>query len=214
MLFAVLSSAQANLVFNISEKNGNVRIDYSGTLDMSGMSFTDTNNALEEHSLRYITSSIPIFTPFTGFINLINAPGSRADLRTFSNPFSSGPSVYFSNNVVPVSSFGGTSIYLPTISSHINATLRFDPLDFVGNVWTGSGFLQWNNTTTALLGINTSPKTWVINNTAANTITMSLSPVPEPSSIILLVIGVAMIITRNQSFKRYASIQGLEQKNL
>ncbi len=73
----------------------NVRIEYSGTLDMSGVAFTDSNLSLAEHVLRFSTPSIG--QPFTTIINLYNPPPS---LRTYTGAFSSAPGVYYSGNIV------------------------------------------------------------------------------------------------------------------
>ena len=180
--------ADANLFLQFSEVGGNVRLDYQGTLDLTGLTFS-TADSLAEHRIRLVTPIGGNVTPYTAIINL-NAGTTRA----YSSPFASGPSVPFTTQTTPAaSSSGGNSLHLPTLSTAQNATLRFDVADFNVNtpdIWTGAGFMQWDNTTLAAMGVDVSPKTWVLNNAAGDRITLGIAAVPEPSSLVLL--GVAV----------------------
>ncbi len=62
------SQCHADLIVNVVEAAGNVRIECSGTLDMSLVAFTDTNVSTEEHSRRFTSPSFG--QPFTTIVNL------------------------------------------------------------------------------------------------------------------------------------------------
>lgn len=209
LLLSLFTSSQsrADVTVNVFDTGGNVRIEYSGTLDMSAVSFVDANVSLEEHRLRYSTP--PFGQPFNSIIQLYNPP---ALLRTYTNAFSSAPGVYYIGNALVANSFGGNSLFLPTSSINSNATLRFDPADFgqAGNgvdIWSGSGFLQFDNTSIGALGINTATKTWVINNAAANRITMTVSAAPEPQSAFLLVTGIGLVALQSYRNRKRSAVR-------
>lgn len=187
-LCTIGNRANADLMLQFSEVGGNVRLDYQGTLDLTGLTFS-TVQSLAERRIRLVAPIGGNVAPYTAIINL-----NAGTTREYSSPFASGPSVPFTTQTTPpASSSGGNSLHLPTISTAQNATLRFDVADFNVNtpdIWTGAGFMQWNNTTLAAMGIDASPKTWVLNNAAGNRITLGITAVPEPSSLVLL--GVAV----------------------
>ncbi|BDC52710.1 hypothetical protein F183_A50250 [Bryobacterales bacterium F-183] len=170
------------MTFHFSETGGNVRLEYSGTLNLAGLSYIDGLTSVEEHRLR-------LLTPINGTsYNAIIQLGDGTQLRTFTSAFSSAPGVYYIGSALVATSYGGNAIVLPTSSLAQNATLRFAQSDIVNDAWTGSGFMQWDGTTFAAWGIDTATKTWVLNNAAANKIIMTfgsapVATVPEPSSM-------------------------------
>lgn len=193
LLGLIATQAEAVITITWSEAGGNVRLDYSGTLDLTGLAF-DEVAAIEEHRIRRVQPTpASINPPFTALINLYQSPVDSSgnlvrDLRTFASVFASAPGTYAGGFTPAATSFGGSALYLPTASTSDPANLRFKASDITGDVWSGSGFLQWDNTTLAALAIDASPKTWVLNGTG-DQIIMSVSAVPEPASAMLLASG-------------------------
>lgn len=184
------SKAEANLInITVSEAGGHVRLEYQGTLDLSGMAYL-IQNSLDEHNIRASFDSFNNDSPYTSIINLYNSP-----IRAYQSPFASSPVSYFShpifNSTPTATSYGGNAFLLATASVTANANVRFAAADFTGDVWTGAGFMQWDNTTLAALGVDASPKTWVLTN--GGIITMRTIEVPEPSSLMLLGIGASSL---------------------
>jgi hypothetical protein len=189
LLFSTLvcSQAYADVTFNLVETAGNVRLEYSGTLNLAGLSYFDGVLPTEEHRLRLVSVSAGPGSNYNAIVQLY----AGSPIRTFTNAFSSAPGVYYTGNALQPSSYGGNAIFLPTSSLATNATLRFAQSDILNDTWTGSGFMQWDGTTIAALGIDPSSRTWILNNAAANKITMGVvsapvSAVPEPTSTIWL----------------------------
>lgn len=187
-----LFSAKAEAGFiniTVSEAGGHVRLEYQGNLDLSGMAYL-TQDSSDEHVIRVSFDSFNHDSPYTSIINLYN---SR--VRSYQSPFASSPGSYFSRpnftSTPTATSYGGNAFYLATASVTSTANIRFAAADFTGDVWTGAGFMQWNNTTLAALGVDASPKTWVLTN--GDIITMGIVAVPEPSSLMLWGIGTSTL---------------------
>lgn len=197
VLCCTATKAEAGIIFNFSEFGGNVRMEYQGTLNLSGMAY-DTVSAVGDHRIRQVFG----FAPFAAIINVYQSPtdvnGNLVPtLRAYSSPFSSSPGIFISGITPLATTFGGNAIILPTTSISPSATLRLAQADFNGDVWTGAGFMQWDNTTLATLGIDASPKNWVLTN--GETITMGIVAVPEPSGLVLWSIGISgLALTRRR----------------
>ncbi|MDX1926973.1 MAG: hypothetical protein SFV81_10660 [Pirellulaceae bacterium] len=197
------TKADAGIIFSFSEFGGNVRMEYQGTLNLSGMAY-GTVSAIEEHRIRHVQG----FAPFAAIVHVYQSPtdvngNSVRTLRAYSSPFSSTPGIFVSGITPEATTFGGNAIILPTTSISPSATLRLAQADFNGDVWTGAGFMQWDNTTLANLQIDASPKTWVLTN--GETITMGITAIPEPSSLVLWCVGItALAVTRRQHCVRLA----------
>lgn len=177
-----------------SERAGHVRLEYQGSLDLTSMAGNSfVFNSLDEHNVRSVFSPIDDL-PYTAIINLYDSTLPNVSrIRAYFSPFVSAPGTFFSHGIFSstptATSYGGNAFLLATASTAANANLRFADADIVNNVWTGAGFMQWDNTTLATLGIDASPKTWLLRN--GDTITMGMAPVPEPSSLMLWGLGMA-----------------------
>lgn len=190
LLGSVATQAGAVITITLSEAGGNVRMDYSGTLDLTGLPHFNVSS-LNQHDIHLV--STPIDT-FTALVNLYASPvdinhNPIADVRAYTSAFASAPGTYTTSSTGPATSSGGNAFFLPTDSIWSTATLRFRSADIVGDVWSGSGFLQWNNTTFSALTIDPSPKVWVLKG-AGDRITMGLAPVPEPGTAALWAAGI------------------------
>lgn len=176
LCFCLLLTSQthASLIVNAWEtESGHVRLEYDGSLNVADLTVS-TIDTFEDHALRrFFGGVISNMTP-------TNMGGS-----SFSSAYSATPTVWKSGPVNVASSFGGTALVFNS-----SALLNVHIADIDDDVWSGTGFMQFDNTTLAGMGVNLSvDRVWTIDNTAANTITLRnfnpTSAVPEPSGLLL-----------------------------
>lgn len=172
----VSSQSHASLIMNAWETDsGHVRFEYDGTLDLTGLAAPDVVNTGDSHT---------IGARLGGFFR--NSSSSTLGGSAYSSIFSTSPAAWKTGTHI-ASSFGGNSLFLGSQGLIVHTA------DISDDVWSGSGFMQFDSTTLAGLGVDLSvDRIWTINNTAADTITLrnfnpsTASAVPEPSSLLLL----------------------------
>ncbi|MEM1296017.1 MAG: hypothetical protein AAGH89_11675 [Verrucomicrobiota bacterium] len=177
LLFCQRGVARADVVLTFVEREGNVRVSYEGELDLSGLSFEDTTPGTARHVIGRNTNdpqSLGIFA---------NTFAPAQGRRTYSSPFSSVPSAPWAlGATVAADEFGGDHLFFHNSAA---APLQLDPSNFIGSTWSGSGFMQFNDTTLADFGLRiTGEPTYVVNNAAADSI--RLTAIPEPGVAAML----------------------------
>jgi hypothetical protein len=169
-------AARAGVVVTISESGGNVVASGGGSLDLKDLTF--------ESSPPYTS---PILHPTFGDVRLgpsQNAGGLESSYTGISGPMSFGtggqsPQGTPSGSSVELDGFGG-AISVP--SSYVSGT----PLT------TGA---TWTNQTFASLGLTPGTYVWTWGTGSdADSYTLQIGAVPEPSSAVLAVLGTVAVI--------------------
>lgn len=183
-------SAWADIVITFSEAGNNVLASYEGTLDLSDLEFTSGNSAVDRHRIR----RVPNGTDAGTFINTFETQAGRV---SFSAPFSSIPTTaWMTGSDIDADSFGGNHFLLS--SGGTAAPLMLQSADLSGSMWSGSGFMEFENTTLAAMGIDLSSNpTWVVNNASADRI--SMTAVPEPTGLFAIVFIGFIVTARRRS---------------
>ncbi len=185
LLSACSRPAAADVIINFEEVGGNVRATYSGTLDLSGLSFTSGNSSLNVHRVGS-----------TGGGRFINSYPHGSGVNQYTDPFASVPDVWKTGSFVNVNGGHGGDHFV--VYNGGTNPLRLLASDITGTTWNGSGFLQWDSTTIAGLDLDLSvDRIWTLNNGSGDTITMSA--VPEPSAAASLgLIGAVFSLRRRR----------------
>lgn len=168
--------SSANILITVEEVGDDVVLQYSGTLDLASLtSFTTDTEDL--HRVRLSGTIVNEFATVGGG-------------TSFNDPFAPAPAAW-NSGPDPADSFSG-DLFSINLS---NLTLRTS--DITGTTWSGSGQMQWNNTDVDTLDWDLSiDRVWTLDNTAANTITLTL--VPEPTSFALLGLGTLLLARRKR----------------
>lgn len=164
LAWAVAGPAAADVLITVEEVGGNVVMNYAGTLDVSSLTtlVTDTE---DDHRVRLAGTIANEFATVGG--------GTE-----FNDPFVSQTDSWNSGADV-ADSFSG-SLFTLTLSNLLVRTT-----DITGSTWSGAGQLQWDNTDVAGLQWDLDEdRVWTLNNSAADTITLTV--IPEPGSLALL----------------------------
>lgn len=177
----VVTQSHASLIINAWETDsGHVRFEYDGTLDLTGLAAPNVVNTVDRHLNR--GSSGGLFV--NSFSSTLGGSNYRSAFSTAPAAWKTGPHA--------ASSFGGNSLSLDSLNLIVHTA------DISDDVWSGSGFMQFDSTTLAGMGVDLSvDRNWTIDNTAADTITLrnfnpsTASAVPEPSGLLLLGLCVA-----------------------
>ena len=174
ILFLATPCAYSDVIINVQETgDGHVTMNYSGTLDVSGLS---SSNGLIGNSHRIMSDGI-----------ILNGFGSAGNI--YSSPFSSTPGAWKTRGIQDSDSFSGDDFTI------FGSSMALATADITSDVWSGSGMMQWDNTDIATLQWDLSvDRVWTLNNTAANTITLTQTAVPEPSGFVCLgVVGLVAV---------------------
>jgi hypothetical protein len=168
LLTTVATPASSAIVMTAVESGDDVVISFSGTLDITGLTpfATDTFGS----SRMRATDS------------LIHFRGTTGSLDSYSSVFSSSPFSIGAGALTSATSSAG-DVAFGVSRSNLWLERNTD-----STFWqsTRSGSMTFANNTLAGLGITPGTYNWVLNNTAADTITLTATQaVPEPSSLVL-----------------------------
>lgn len=186
----VCRSAHPAVVISAIETGGDVLVSYSGTLDLSGLTFSNQNATSDAHQFQNNSLTASAF---------VNAFATTDGGTFYSNPFSSTPSTdWVSATTVEADIFSGNHLALFTGGTSPDP-LRLHSADVVGTTWSGAGFMQFNSTTLLGMGLDLSvDRVWTINNASADTIT--LTAIPEPGTPVFLgLFGTRLLFLRRRS---------------
>jgi len=189
LAFCVSRSAHPAVVISAIETGGDVLVSYSGTLDLSGLTFSTQNATSDAHQFQNSSGTASAF---------VNAFATTDGGSFYSNPFSSRPSTdWVSATTVEADIFSGNHLALFTGGTSPDP-LRLHSSDVVGTTWSGSGFMQFNSTTLVGIGLDLSvDRVWTINNATADTIT--LTAIPEPGTLVFLgLFGTRLVFVRRR----------------
>ncbi len=172
---AVHRPASAAIVMTANEIGSDVVFSYTGTLDITGM----TSASEMTIPASRVRASEPI-------VHFIDAFPSGANSDSYSSAFSSRPSNLgtTSTTVINAATSSATAVF-GTTGNTLYLDNRLTASDWLTT--TQSGSMTFQGKTLAGLGIVPGTYTWVLNNSAADTIT--LNAVPEPSSLMLVGAG-------------------------
>jgi hypothetical protein len=122
------------LLLTVDDTPSGVRLEYAGTLDVSGLSFSTSFGHSSLIGLRANDT-------------IIHVPNDGLAKRHFDNPFLQFPANdFFSGNLVTFTPVGST--LLLDGGPHLTSTpLQLSESDITSEVWTGSGFMQFGNAT-------------------------------------------------------------------
>jgi hypothetical protein len=174
---AVHRPASAAIVMTANEIGSDVVFSYTGTLNITGMT---SASEMTIPSSR-VRASGPI-------VHFKAAGPSGANSDSYSSPFSSRPSNLgtTSTSVITATTSSATAVF-GTTSDTLYLDNRLTASDWLT---TQSGSMTFQGKTLAGLGIVPGTYTWVLKNSAADTITLNASQaVPEPSSLMLVGAG-------------------------
>jgi hypothetical protein len=171
---AVHRPASAAIVMTANEIGSDVVFSYTGTLNITGMTSASEMTILSSR----VRASGPI-------VHFKAAGPSGANSDSYLSPFSSRPSNLgtTSTSVITATTSSATAVF-GTTSDTLFLDNRLTATDWLT---TQSGSMTFQGKTLAGLGIVPGTYTWVLNNSAADTIT--LNAVPEPSSLMLVGAG-------------------------
>ena len=181
----VSSQAHASLIVNAWETGGgNVRFEYDGSLNVA-----DLSGGIISGSDSHVINS----RSGGQFRNTFLKDNGTS---IFSSTFSTTPAAW-KTGFTPATTFGGTSLFFA-----VGGSLTVHTTDIVDDVWSGSGFMQFDGTTLAGMGVDLSvDRVWTINNTAADTITLRnfnpTSAVPEPRGLLLFCLCIVGLIGKS-----------------
>ncbi len=174
---AVHRPASAAIVMTANEIGSDVVFSYTGTLDITGMTSASEMTILSSR----VRASGPI-------VHFKAAGPSGANSDSYLSPFSSRPSNLgtTSTSVITATTSSATAVF-GTTSDTLYLDNRLTASDWLT---TQSGSMTFQGKTLAGLGIVPGTYTWVLKNSAADTITLNASQaVPEPSSLMLVGAG-------------------------
>ena len=180
VVIATTGQSQAGLIVEFSELGGDTTVSYSGSLDFTGMAFSSATVGSSTGVGIYSSAE----TDEDGSGVLWN---TGTAVREYVNPWSSSPDFTAGPNFADV----GTPTFTQQFVLFSDLVL-FDPSDFVGDVWSGSGLSEFFGVPLASLVNVDTPVVWTLNNVAADTVTWqksSTAAVPEPSALVLFGIG-------------------------
>ncbi len=171
LLTTVAQPAAAAIVMTANEIGNDVVFSYSGTLDLAGMSAFDVTSIT--------TSRVRASDTLVQWRTAANRFSSR-----YLNAFSSSPQTLGSGSLTSADTSSATAVFgVSGPNLYLDNTLTAS--DWLNT--TQSGSMTFQGKTLAGLGIVPGTYTWVLNNSAADTIT--LNAVPEPSSLMLVGAG-------------------------
>ena len=157
---AISQEVRADLVISVLESGADVELTYSGTLDLSDLSFTTINSG-ELHGFENLFGGDVWLNAFTG-----------STLNAYDSPFSSAPTDFFSTGGA-ASTFSGDHIFVG--GQGVTLPLRLRTSAVTNDVFTGSGAQTFSGTDFAGLGLTEGASfVWTLDNTAANTITLNV----------------------------------------
>ncbi|MFC5051953.1 PEP-CTERM sorting domain-containing protein [Rubritalea spongiae] len=170
----LVSSSSAAVVVNFIQSGSDTIVNYSGSLDLSGLSSTTVGTGS--------SVGVSLWLDDPSFIGLSWNAG-LSDASQFVSPWSSNPN--FAKPGTDLIS-AGSPVFTQQLGI-LNTQLLLDPDDIdINNVWTGSGSTTFSGVNVADIVDVDTPVVWTLNNTAADTVTWQ---VPEPSSTFLLGLG-------------------------
>jgi hypothetical protein len=171
---AVHRPASAAIVMTAQEIGGDVVFSYQGTLDIAGLT-QGFSSTLRDSRVR-ASGALVQFTSGSTFNNT----------QPYNSAFSSKPSNLGTTSTVLINAdtSSATAVF-GTASNFLYLESSLTASDWLTT--TQSGSMTFQGTTLAGLGIVPGTYTWVLNNSAADTIT--LNAVPEPSSLMLVGAG-------------------------
>ena len=180
VLIAAAGQLQAALIVEFSEVGGDTTMSYSGSLEFTGLAFSTASVGSSTGVGLYSSSE----SDEDGSGVLWN---TGIAVREYLSPWSSSPDFTAGPDFEDV----GTPTFTQQFVLFSDLVL-FDPNDFVGDVWSGSGVSTFSGVPLASLVNVDTPVVWTLDNSAADTVTWqndSAAAVPEPSSFALFGIG-------------------------
>lgn len=176
LLTTVATPASSAIVMTAVESGDDVVISFSGTLDITGLA-SPVDDIFGSSRVR----------PSDSLIHFKGTTEFFGNLDSYSSVFSSSPfSIGTSGSLTSATSLAGDVAFGVSRS---NLWLKRDT-DSTFWASTRSGSMTFANNTLAGLGITPGTYEWVLNNTAADTITLTATQaVPEPSSLVLFGVG-------------------------
>lgn len=172
---AVHRPASAAIVMTAQEIGGDVVFSYSGTLDVAGLTRGASTGSIDNSRVR----GSPSFVQFT------NRSGNNA--WPYSSAFSSSPSNIGTGTLRIDADISSVTAVFGVSTSSLYLDDQLVEADWLSEK---SGSMTFQGTTLAVLGVDPGTYTWVLNNGAADTITLTASQaVPEPSSLMLFGAG-------------------------
>ncbi|MEM0926505.1 MAG: hypothetical protein AAGJ83_10745 [Planctomycetota bacterium] len=188
------NESRGDVVVRVSEIEGNVVVQYGGTLDLTGLTFTIGNTTTDSSSL----------TTYSTGDAIINAFATDDGGTFFDDPFASVPTGDWLSVGGPADVTFQSNHFVVLPAGDFENPLRLHTADIEAGVWSGTGGFRFNGTTIADLGLDLSQdRIWTLNNGASNTI--RLTAIPEPAMAVGL-LGLTTAMTFRRSRRRVARL--------